>query len=102
MADLMSLPVLLNEFFHQWLENELGCSRHTISSYRDSWRLFVKYAAQALGKPVHALTLRDLSADTVRGFLEHLHTQRRVSVATRNCRLAALHSTFRYLGDREP
>jgi site-specific recombinase XerD len=102
MADLMSLPVLLNEFFHQWLKHELGCSVHTIRSYRDSWRLFLNYAADVLAKPIHALTVRDLTADTVRGFLEHLHSRRNASVSTRNCRLAALHSVFRYLADREP
>src|SRR5947208_11337383 len=93
---------LLHAFFHHWLVEQHNASRHTILSYRDTWRLFLRYVAGAKRKPVAKLQLPDLTATDVLAFLKHCEEQRKVSIGTRNCRLAALRSFFGFLIDREP
>jgi site-specific recombinase XerD len=95
-------PQLLHAFFHEWLVQQRNVSHHTILSYRDSWRLFLRFIAAQKSKPVAKLCLADLSASNVLGFLQHVEEVRKASIGTRNCRLSALHSFFRFVADREP
>ncbi|HEX2662494.1 MAG TPA: tyrosine-type recombinase/integrase [Candidatus Acidoferrum sp.] len=95
-------PKLLHAFFHYWLVEQRNASRHTVISYRDTWRLFLRYAATAKNKPVARLQLSDLTAAEILGFLKHCEDERKVSIGTRNCRLAALHSFFSFLMAQEP
>lgn len=90
-------PQLLHRFFHQWLVEQRNASHHTVISYRDTWRLFLRHASAAAAKPVDRLRLSDLTATEVLAFLKHLEEDRKVLIATRNCRLAAIHSFFGFL-----
>ena len=96
------LPHWLHAFFHDWLAEQRNCSRHTVLSYRDTWRLYLRFVAGRRHRPVSALTLGDLTADEVLAFLRHVESERRASIGTRNCRLAALRSFYRFVADREP
>lgn len=97
-----SFPLLLHAFFHDWLVQQRNIARHTILSYRDSWRLFLRFVATRKSKSVAQLDLMDLTATEVLAFLQHVEQERKVSIGTRNCRLAALRSFFGFLADREP
>jgi site-specific recombinase XerD len=95
-------PHLLHAFFHQWLGEQRNASHHTVISYRDTWRLFLRHVAAPKSKPVSTLGLSDLTAAEVLVFLKHSEEVCKVSVGTRNCRLAALRSFFGFLMGREP
>src|SRR5215470_4376138 len=95
-------PQLLHAFFHDWLGQQRNASHHTVVSYRDSWRLFLRFVAARKNKSVAKIGLSDLTAVEVLGFLEDIEQVRKSSLGTRNCRLAALHSFFGFLADREP
>ena len=92
----------LHEFFHEWLGEQRNCSRHTVLSYRDTWRLYLRYVATRRGRSVSALQLADLTDAEVLAFLQHVEKERGDTIGTRNCRLAALRSFFRFVSDREP
>ena len=96
------LAYWLHAFFHEWLAEQRNCSRHTVLSYRDTWRMFLRFVAERRHRSVSALALADLTADDVLAFLKYVETQRRTSIGTRNCRLAAIRSFFRYVADHEP
>ena len=93
---------LLHAFFYEWLAGQRNNSRHTVRSYRDTWRLFLRFTAARQQRPVAALHLADLTATEVLAFLDHSEKERHVSIGTRNCRLAALRSFFCFVADREP
>ena len=95
-------PELLQAFFHDWLVQQRNVSHHTVLSYRDSWRLFLRFIATQKTTSVAKLGLSDLTAVDVLAFLQHLEQERKSSIGTRNCRLGALHSFFRFVADREP
>ena len=99
---LPSLHTLLHAFFHGWLVDQRNVSGHTVISYRDTWRLFLRYVATNRSRPVAKLRLQDLTATDVLAFLKDCEEQRKVSIGTRNCRLAALRGFFAFLIDREP
>ena len=95
-------PALLQDFFHRRLIAQRGASAHTIASYRDTFTLLLGYAAERTGRTPSALTLSDLDAPMVLGFLDHLESERGNSARTRNLRLAAIRSFMRYASLREP
>jgi len=95
-------PQLLHAFFHDWLAHQRNVSHHTVLSYRDSWRLFLRFVAARKATSVAKLRLEDFSASETLAFLQHAERERRVTIGTRNCRLAALRSFFVYVADREP
>ena len=70
-------------------------------SYRDAF-LLLAFAQRRTGKAPSKLTLEDLDAEPIGAFLEHLEAERHNSVATRNNRLAAVHSLFAYAALRHP
>ncbi len=82
-------PQLLHTFFHEWLVQQRNVSHHTVLSYRDSWRLFLRFVAARKTKTVAKLGLTDLTAVEVLAFLQHTEQVRKTSIGTRNCRLAA-------------
>src|SRR5262249_28351697 len=71
-------------------------------SYRDTWKLFLRFASERKRREIAQLSLADLQAGDVLAFLEHLEKDRKVSIGTRNCRLAAIHSFFAFVVHREP
>lgn len=93
---------LLEAFFTERLQHQRNASPNTIAAYRDTFRLLLAFAQERLRKPPSALPLADLDATFVAAFLQHLEKQRGNSVRTRNARLAALHSFFRYVALQEP
>ena len=96
------LAPILQAFFSERLQHQKQVSSHTISAYRDSFRLLLAFAQRELGKAPSALLLEDLNASFVGAFLEHLEKERGSSARTRNARLAAIHSLFRYAAGQEP
>lgn len=96
------LSYYLQSFFHQWLTQQRNLSHHTILSYRDTWRLFLRFAAEQKRCSVSKLRVDDLDAEQVLAFLRHSEEDRKVAIGTRNCRLAALRSFFQFVADREP
>ena len=96
------LAAHLHAFFHEWMGKQRNLSRHTVCSYRDTWKLFLQFAVKHKRRKVTELSLADLQANDVLAFLEHLEKDRKVSIGTRNCRLAAIHSFFAFVAHREP
>jgi len=92
----------LHAFFHEWLAQQRNYSQHTILSYRDTWRLYLRYVAGRRRRSVSDLILEELTASEVLAFLAHLEAERHDAIGTRNCRLAAIRSFYRYLAEREP
>jgi site-specific recombinase XerD len=97
-----TLPLLLRAFFHEWLVEQRNTSRHTVMSYRDTWRLFLNFTATQRKCGVPKLAMEQLTSAEVLAFLLHCENERGVSLGTRNCRLAALRSFFSYVAGREP
>jgi site-specific recombinase XerD len=97
-----SLSSLLHAFFHEWMGKQKNLSRHTVYSYRDTWKLFLRFASGRRRREVAELSLTDLQAGEVLAFLEHLEQERKASIGTRNCRLAAIHSFFTFVSARDP
>lgn len=93
---------LLQAFFQDWLGGQRNLSRHTVLSYRDTWRLFLRFVAPRKARAVAQLALTDLTEAEVLAFLRHCEDDRHTSIGTRNCRLAALRSFFHFVADREP
>jgi len=92
-----SLLILVQSFFQDHLRSVRGASDHTIRAYRDALRLFFLFIAQHVHRPVAELGLDDVRANTVLAFLDHLETVRSNGTATRNGRLAAIHSLVAHL-----
>ncbi|RDE50225.1 MAG: integrase [Candidatus Accumulibacter meliphilus] len=97
-----TFPLLLQAFFLQWLGQQRNCSANTVRSYRDTWRLFLRFVAKRKERLVAKLSLPDLTAAEVTAFLQYVEDERKDSIGTRNCRLAALRSFFAYVADRDP
>lgn len=93
---------LLAAFFTDRLMQQRQASPHTIASYRDSFRLLVRYAQRELQKAPTALELADLDTAFLGAFLSHLETERGNDARTRNVRLAAIRSFFGYVAVQEP
>ena len=97
-----NLGRLIGRFFEQYLPHLRGLSTHTIKSYRDALVLFLRFAAEDAKRPVERLDITDLDRDRVMRFLDHIETVRGNGVATRNARLAALHTVARFLAAEHP
>lgn len=95
-------PALLQRFFSDRLHAQLGASPHTVSSYRDTFRLLLVFTAQRLGRPPSRLHLKDLDVPLLGAFLDQLEKDRDNSARTRNTRLSALRAFFRYVSFMEP
>ena len=91
------LFALVESFFIEYLPRQRGASRHTVRAYRDALKLLFEFAAQRSARQIASLELGDLDADTIAEFLDHIEATRSNSVATRNCRRAALRSFFKHL-----
>lgn len=99
---MTSLAPLLQAFFTERLVTQRRVSPHTVASYRDTFRLLLGFAQQRTGKAPSELDLVDLDAALIAAFLDHLEHERQNSVRTRNVRLVAVHSLFRFAALREP
>ncbi len=97
-----SFPTLLQDFFCQRLINQQNASPRTVASYRDSFRLLLRFAQERTKKVPVALTLADLDAPLVLAFLDDLEKSRHNTIRSRNARLAAIRSFLSYAALREP
>ena len=96
MTGATSLAPVLERFFTQRLMQQRQASPHTIRSYRDTFCQFLVFAQQRLRRHPSRMAFEQIDAPLVADFLENLETQRGLSVRSRNLRLAAIHSFFRY------
>lgn len=93
---MTALAPTLQTFFTDRLVRQRNASPHTIASYRDTWRLLLAFTAERTGTRPSELDLAAVDAPLVAAFLDHLEHDRGNTIRTRNTRLAAIHSLFRY------
>lgn len=99
---MTTLAPTLEAFLTEALARQRRASPNTVAAYRDSFRLLLTYLQDHTGKAPSRLEFDDLDASAVTGFLTYLETDRSSSVRTRNARLAALRSFFRFAALRHP
>jgi len=99
---MTALAPTLQAFFVSRLGRQRDASPHTVDSYRHAFRLLLAYAQTQAGKRPSEMDLADLDAVLVSGFPDHLEDDRGSSVPSRNTRLAAIHSFFRFASYRHP
>jgi len=97
-----SLGRYIQTFFGDYLTAQRNLSPNTVLSYRDAFKLFLVFAARQSGRPVANLGFDDVGPNVVLAFLEDLEKSRKCSIRTRNARLSALHTFFRYVAVHEP
>jgi integrase/recombinase XerD len=99
---MSALAPTLQAFFTDRLIRQRQASPNTIAAYRDAFKLLLAFVAQHSGKAPSQLDVADLDAETIASFLDHLEHDRHNSVSTRNARLAAIRSLFRFAALRHP
>lgn len=102
MSAARTFPALLEAFFTDRLIRQRQASPHTLASYRDTFCLLLAYAQRLLRKPPTDINLADLDTAFLGAFLDHLENERDNSARSRNVRLAAIHSFFRYVALHAP
>lgn len=95
------LATALHGFLTDYLPGQRAMSPHTLHSYRDGLKLFLQFAAGKKADPSQ-LDLEQLTNERTLAFLKHLETGRHNGASTRNVRLSAIHSFFRYVGANYP
>ena len=99
---MTALAPALEAFFTDRPARQRHASPQTVAAYRDTWRLLLTFAADRTGKQPLKLDIADLDAPLIGGFLDHLERDRGNSPRTRNARLAAIRSFFRFAALRHP
>jgi integrase/recombinase XerD len=102
MRDVADFPALLQSFFTTRLMTQRRVSPHTIASYRDTFRLLLQFAQKRVRKAPSQLSLEDLNASLIGTFLDDLETRRGNGARSRNLRLTAVRSFFRYAALEAP
>jgi site-specific recombinase XerD len=97
-----TLAMLIQTFFTRRLLREKNASPHTVKSYRDCFRLLLRFAESELGRMPSELTVDDLDASRISKFLDHLEVNRGNIPRTRNARLAAVHSFYKFVALEDP
>jgi integrase/recombinase XerD len=97
-----NFSALLQPFFTDRLLGQRNASPHTIASYRDTFRLLLDFAQKQLHKSPSMLAIENLDAPFIGRFLDHLEQARGNTPRSRNIRLAAIHSFFKYVAFQEP
>jgi site-specific recombinase XerD len=97
-----NFPALIEAFFTDRLIRQRQVSPNTIASYRDSFCLLFNFAKQRLKKEPSALSIEDLDAAFIGSFLNHIEKDRGNCARSRNVRLAAIHSLFKYIALQDP
>jgi site-specific recombinase XerD len=96
------LAPYLSAFLREHLPRERGASQHTIASYAHCYRLLLTFAAERRKTRPSRLGIEDFDAELISAFLDHIEVERSNSARSRNARLAAIHSLFRFLEYRVP
>jgi len=99
---IMTLSALVQKFFTDKLYSQMEASPHTITSYRDTFRLLLKFAGEKTGKVPTKLSIEDLDVGMIGVFLDDIENARKNSARSRNTRLAAIRSFFRFVAIHEP
>lgn len=102
MNPTLSVAPLLQNFFTIRLMQQKQASPHTISSYRDTFRLLLKFLARRLRQPPSQLRFAQIDAPVITAFLHELERERKIGARTRNLRLSAIRSFFRYVAFEVP
>jgi integrase len=97
-----TLPALIQQFFTDRLCTQMEASPNTIAGYRDTFRLLLRFVSEQTGRVPTKLKIEDMDAALVGDFLSHVETLRRNSARSRNTRLAAIRSFFRFVAMCEP
>jgi site-specific recombinase XerD len=97
-----TLPALIQQFFTDRLSSQMEASPNTVASYRDTFRLLLRFASEQVRTMPTKLKIEDLDVTLVEEFLVHVETRRRNSARSRNARLAAIRSFFRFVSMHEP
>jgi len=96
------LAYYLTNFFTKYLPGECGASINTVSSYRDTFLLFLKYVRDEKDKKIESLQLKGINNELIIEFLNWIETDRKCSISARNVRLTAIHSCFQYMQYQYP
>ena len=102
MTTINPFSTLLQSFFTDRLMKQRNVSTHTIASYRDTFRLLLEFAHRKLKKPPSKLAFDDLNAPFIGAFLDYIQRDRKNGTRTRNLRLTAIRSFFKYAAFQEP
>lgn len=102
MSAAKDLPALIEHWFTERLIRHRGVSANTVASYRDTFRLLFAFAQAHLGRSPSKLSLKDLDAPFICAFLDDLEASRSATPRTRNLRLTAIRSFFKYASFEEP
>jgi site-specific recombinase XerD len=102
MKGATAFATLLESFFTKRLMSQRQASPHTISSYRDTFRLLLRFTQQRLQKPPSSLTFAEIDAPLITAFLDDLEKSRCITARSRNLRLTAVRSLFQYAAYEEP
>ena len=97
-----TLPTLVQQFFTDRLCTQMAASPNTIAAYRDTFRLLLQFASDKTCKPPTKLAVGQVDVTLVGDFLAHVEDKRRNSARSRNARLAAIRSFFRFVAMKEP
>jgi site-specific recombinase XerD len=97
-----SFATLLERFFIERLMRQRQVSSHTVSSYRDTFRLLLHFANRRLHKQPSDLELEDIDAPLITAFLDDLEANRKITARSRNLRLTAIRPFFHYAAYEEP
>jgi len=96
------LPIHVQRFFTERLATQLHASPNTVASYRDTFRLLLKYTTDRIGRQPTELQVGDIDADLIGGFLTFVETNRGNGARSRNTRLSGIRSFFAYVAVNEP
>src|SRR5580765_8131853 len=102
MSGQPNFGVLLERYFTQRLMQQRRASAHTIASYRDTFKMLLQFVHKRLRKAPSALALDDIDAPLVMSFLDEMERVRNITARTRNLRLTAIHSFFRFAAFEAP
>ena len=102
MSATPSFPALLQRFFTDRLMQQRRASPHTIGSYRDTFRLLLRFAQMRLGRQPSQLAFEQIDAPLIAAFLDELQDKRGITARSRNLRLTAIRSFFRYAAFEAP
>ena len=92
----------LTDFLSAYLTTQKNVSKNTIYSYRDTFKLLLRYCQEVKGIAIERISIDLLTAELIKDFLNWLEHERKCSISTRNQRLASIHSFFRYIQGEEP
>lgn len=93
---MTTLSTVLQRYFTDFAHNQRDLSGNTVAAYRDTWRLLIKYAADALSLTADRIGFEHLTADQVNGFLDYLQNERGNTATTRNARLSAIRAVLTF------